>query len=62
MTHPIRAVPFVLSAAFAAVAAAQKHPLYDDKGTLPWQTTFAAAKEAARKADKLIFVEVGTKT
>jgi hypothetical protein len=60
--HPLRsALPSVLCA-LAGTAFAQKHPLYDDKGTLPWHTTFAAAKEAARKADKLIFVEVGTKT
>ena len=46
----------------SGLAVAQRHPLYDDKGTLAWSTTFSAAKEAAKKADKLIFVEVGTKT
>ena len=46
----------------SATARAQRHPHYDDRDTLAWFTTFAAAKEAARKADKLIFVEVGTKT
>jgi hypothetical protein len=43
-------------------ARAQKHPYYDDTGTLSWHTTFAAAKAAAKRADKLIFVEVGAKT
>ncbi|MEQ1632626.1 MAG: thioredoxin family protein [Planctomycetota bacterium] len=38
---------------------AQRHPHFDDGGTLAWQTTFAAAKEAAAKADKLIFVQYG---
>jgi len=52
----------LLAATFLATGAAQKHPHYNDRGTLAWFTTFAAAKEAARKADKLIFMEVGAKT
>ncbi len=48
--------------AFAGAALAQRHPLYDDKGTLAWHTKLADAKAAAAKADKLILVEVGTKT
>jgi len=48
--------------ASASTAAAQRHPHYDDGGTLAWQTTLAAGQEAARKADKIIFVEVGAKT
>jgi hypothetical protein len=52
----------LVSCALAGTALAQRHPHFDDKGTLQWHTTFAAAKEAARKADKLIFVEVGAKT
>lgn len=51
-----------LAISSATLARAQRHPHYDDRGTLPWFTTLAAAKEAARKADTLIFVEVGTKT
>ncbi len=63
----MRAIPrlaftLVLAHALIAVAVAQKHPHYDDKGTLQWHTTFDAAKEAARKAEKLIFVEVGANT
>ncbi len=52
---------FVVSA-FAAAARGQRHPLYDDGGTLTWFTALDAGKKAARTADKLIFVEVGTKT
>jgi len=43
-------------------ARAQRHPHFDDGGTLAWQTTLAAGQEAARRADKIIFVEVGAKT
>ena len=63
MRSSIRLASITLSAAtFLATGAAQKHPHYNDGGTLAWFTTFAAAKEAARKVDKLIFVEVGAKT
>lgn len=61
MQSPL-AITLLLSASLGAGATAQRHPHFDDKGTLQWHTTFAAAKEAARKADKLIFVEVGAKT
>ena len=54
-------LPMVLGA-LAGTALAQRHPLYDDKGTLAWHTKLAEAKAAAAKADKLILVEVGTKT
>jgi hypothetical protein len=63
--RPMRiAIPFaaVLATFLTGPASAQKHPHYDDQGTLQWHTTFAAAKEDARKADKLIFVEVGATT
>jgi hypothetical protein len=43
----------------AALAAPQKHPHFDDGGTLVWYTTLAEAKAAAKKADRLIFVEYG---
>ncbi|HEU4420632.1 MAG TPA: hypothetical protein VFT55_16960 [Planctomycetota bacterium] len=63
MRPSIRLATIILPAAtFLAAAAAQKHPHYNDGGTLAWFTTFAAAKEAARNADKLIFMEVGAKT
>ena len=63
MRHPIALATTLLAATvLVAAAAAQKHPYFDDQGTLAWSTTFAAAKEAAKKADKLILVEVGAKT
>ena len=46
----------------ARSAQSQRHPHFDDGGTLAWQTTLAAGQEAARRADKIIFVEVGAKT
>ena len=58
-----RSIPPVLVPALAAVLAAaapaQKHPHFDDKGTLAWHTKLADAKAAAAKADKLIFIEYG---
>jgi hypothetical protein len=51
-----------LAHALVATAAAQKHPHYDDKGTLQWHTSFAPAKETARKREKLILVEIGANT
>jgi len=49
----------ILSLAAIAVAAPQKHPHFDDGGTLQWQTKLSSAKAEARKADKLIFIEYG---
>ena len=58
MHHTI--VPFGIALTLlAAGCLAQKHPHFDDGGALQWQTTSASAKEAAKKADKLIFVEYG---
>ena len=56
--HRIAAV-LVSAALPVTAAAAQKHPHFDDGGTLVWHTKLAAAKEAAQKADRLIFVEYG---
>ena len=62
---PIRQIPaflpFLVGAFFAADAAAQGHPHFDDGGTLKWSTKFAEAKAAAKKQDKLVFVEYGRK-
>lgn len=59
----LAAITTVLVVAGSASSAnAQRHPHFDDGGTLVWQTTLAAGQEAARKADKIIFVEVGAKT
>lgn len=43
----------------ASAARAQKHPHFDDGGALAWHTKLAAAKAAAKKAEKLVFVEYG---
>ncbi|MBL9076984.1 MAG: hypothetical protein JNL08_05745 [Planctomycetes bacterium] len=52
-------VASLLTLTGAAIAAPQKHPHFDDRGTLAWHTTLAAAKAAARAEDKLILVEYG---
>lgn len=41
---------------------AQRHPHFDDQGTLAWHAKLADGQQAARKADKIVFVEVGAKT
>lgn len=62
---PIRQIavllPLLVGAFFAANAVAQGHPHFDDGGTLAWSTKFAEAKAAAKKQDKLVFVEYGRK-
>jgi hypothetical protein len=54
-------IPALLVAAFlpCSLLLAQAHPHFDDGGALQWQTELAAAKAAAKKADKLIFIEYG---
>jgi hypothetical protein len=47
--------------ACATLTAQRAHPHFDDGGTLPWYKTFAEAKAAAKKADRLILVEYGRK-
>ena len=37
----------------------QKHPHFDDRGTLDWHTSFAAAQEKARAEKKKLFIEIG---
>ncbi len=49
----------VVAALAVGPALSQRHPHFDDAGALLWQTKFAAAKAAAKEADKLIFVEYG---
>lgn len=56
---PDLAAVAVLVHALIATVAAQKHPHFDDKGTLQWQTTFDAAKAVAKNADRVIFVQYG---
>jgi hypothetical protein len=46
-------------AAMPGALFAQAHPHFNDGGTLSWYTTLAEAQAAAKKADKLIFVEYG---
>lgn len=57
-----RALPLGIALAVAGAAIAQAHPHFDDKGTLPWSTTMKEAKDAAKKADKMIFLEYGRAT
>jgi len=57
----MRIVP-LLSFAFACAAVgAQAHPHFDDHGTLAWFGRLADAKAAAKKANKLVFIEYGRK-
>jgi hypothetical protein len=49
-------------ALFACSVLGQRHPHFNDGGTLAWSTTFGEAMAAAKQADKLIFVEYGRKT
>ena len=62
---PIRQIaallPLLVGALCTADVVAQRHPHFDDGGTLLWSTKFAEAKAAAKKQDKLVFVEYGRK-
>jgi hypothetical protein len=58
MNPPRFTIPLALCV-FAGAVLAQKHPHFDDGGTLAWSTKLADAKAAAAKADKLIFIEYG---
>ncbi|MEO6594263.1 MAG: hypothetical protein ABIP94_05880 [Planctomycetota bacterium] len=51
-------IPLLAGAALAG-ATPQGHPHFDDGGALSWHKTLADAKAAAKKADKLIFIEYG---
>jgi hypothetical protein len=67
MTRTTSPWTVALAAAFAiassaSLATAQGHPHFNDGGTLAWFTTLDSAKAAARKANKLIFLEVGAQT
>ena len=37
----------------------RKHPHFDDRGTLDWHTSFAAALSEAQRDKKRIFIEIG---
>lgn len=52
----------VAALALCGSGLAQRHPHFDDRGTLEWHTRLADSQQAARKADKIVFVEVGAKT
>lgn len=64
MRRNLAALAVVLAAVLAtgARASAQRHPHFDDRGTLAWQTKLADGQRAARQADKILLVEVGAKT
>jgi hypothetical protein len=59
MRPSLAAITFLACAPLGAGATAQKHPHFDDQGTLAWHTKLADAKAAAAAADKLIFIEYG---
>ena len=61
-TWTVAVLAAIAVAGSTALATAQRHPNFDDGGTLAWHNKFDLAKDAARKTSKLIFVEVGTKT
>jgi len=55
----MRVAPFLSCALLYGAAGAQAHPHFDDHGTLTWFEHLADAKAAAKKADKLVFIEYG---
>lgn len=57
-THALLVASLLASTAVVH-AAQQKHPHFDDGGTLPWFKSLAEAKAAAKMADKVILVEYG---
>jgi hypothetical protein len=59
MLHRTAGVCVLAVLAGAAVAAPQGHPHFNDGGTLAWHQTLAAAKTAAKAADRVILVEYG---
>ena len=50
---------FLCASAGTADAGGSKHPHFDDRGTLPWHGSLAAARAAARHEGKLVFIEFG---
>ena len=41
------------------MTATEKHPHFDDRGTLAWHTRFADALAQAKAEKKLVFIEMG---
>lgn len=37
----------------------RKHPHFDDRGTLDWNTSFAEAQAAAQRDGRHLFIEIG---
>ena len=54
-------VSLVLSAGLAVCgrAAAGPHPLHDDGGAVNWRPTLRAALDAAQRAGKPVFIDLG---
>ena len=48
-------------AVLAGDATGQRHPHFDDGGTLRWYTKLADAQAVAAKEDKIILIEYGRK-
>lgn len=52
-------VLILFAGAAGAGGKARPHPHFEDGGVIPWYTSLAEAQAAARKQDKLIFIEYG---
>jgi hypothetical protein len=57
--HTVRILTTAVSLVMPGALCAQAHPHFNDGSTLSWYSTLAEAQAAAKKADKLIFVEYG---
>jgi hypothetical protein len=55
----VLAVVVALAAGAAAKDKQERHPHFDDQGTIPWHVALATASAAARKEGKLVFIEYG---
>ena len=61
----MRSAIFVLMLAAAAAGGGKsksQHPYFDDQGTLRWYDDLGAARSAAKREGKLVFVELGRET
>jgi hypothetical protein len=58
MRRPVLAA-ILLSGAALAGNTEMMHPHFDGKRVLPWYTELAKAKAAAKKQNKIVFIEYG---
>ena len=59
--RPFIIATLVLAGAVAAGERRKPHPHFDDRGTLRWYKSLAAAQKVAKKEGKLVFIEYGRK-